>query len=59
MDLVLHVRPCEGLVRQLDGTVKKRFSKEEIIVPIQVPQTLKYDHQLRALVVYKYIVCNI
>lgn len=34
--MVLHVRPCEGLVRQLDGTVEKRFSKTELRVPLQV-----------------------
>ena len=36
VDLVLHVRPCEGLVRQLDGTVEKRFAKKELLVPLQV-----------------------
>ena len=36
VDLVLHVRPCEGLVRQLDGTVEKRFAKKELMVPLQV-----------------------
>lgn len=35
-DVVLHVRPCEGLVRQLDGTVEKRFAKTEQRVPLQV-----------------------
>ena len=35
-DVVLHVRPCEGLVRQLDGTVEKRFAKAELRVPLQV-----------------------
>ena len=35
-DVVLHVRPCEGLVRQLDGTVEKRFAKTELRVPLQV-----------------------
>ena len=34
--LVLHVRPCEGLMRQLDGTVEKRFSKAQMTYPIQV-----------------------
>ncbi len=35
-ELVLHVRPCEGLMRQLDGTVEKRFAKKEILYPLQV-----------------------
>ena len=42
VDLVLHVRPCEGLVRQLDGTIEKRFSKKELMVPLQVRYTLCY-----------------
>lgn len=41
VDLVLHVRPCEGLVRQLDGTVEKRFAKKEIMVPLQVQHNPK------------------
>lgn len=35
-ELVLHVRVCEGLMRQLDGTVEKRFAKKEILYPLQV-----------------------
>ena len=35
--LLLHVRPCEGLMRRLDGTVEKRFSEASIIHPVQVP----------------------
>ncbi len=34
-DIMLHVRPCEGLMRQLDGTIEKRFSKKELLCPIQ------------------------
>jgi 5'-3' exoribonuclease 1 len=34
--LLLHVRPCDGLVRQLDGTVEKRFSKKEAAYPLQL-----------------------
>jgi len=34
--LLLHVRPCEGLVRQVDGTVEKRFGKTEVVYPLQV-----------------------
>ena len=34
--LMLHVRPCQGLMRQLDGTVEKRFSKAQMTYPIQV-----------------------
>lgn len=33
--LLLHVRPCEGLVRRLDGTVEKRFGKAEATFPLQ------------------------
>lgn len=35
-EITLHVRPCEGLVRQLDGTIEKHFSKKELLCPIQV-----------------------
>lgn len=35
-DIVLHVRPCEGLVRQLDGSVEKRWAPKELACPIQV-----------------------
>ena len=35
-EMVLHVRPCEGLMRQLDGTIEKRFAKKEILYPLQV-----------------------
>lgn len=36
VDIALHARPCEGLVRQLDGSVEKRFSKAALLYPIQV-----------------------
>ena len=36
VDIALHVRPSEGLVRQLDGSVEKRFSKAALLYPIQV-----------------------
>lgn len=36
VQLILHVRPCEGLIRQVDGTIEKRFGKQEVLVPIQV-----------------------
>ncbi len=36
MQLLLHVRPCEGLVRTVDGVIEKRFGKKEVLVPIQV-----------------------
>ena len=36
VDLLLHARPCEGLVRQVDGTVEKRFAKAEVAFPLQV-----------------------
>lgn len=35
-ELVLHVRPLEGLMRRLDGTVEKRFAKKDILYPLQV-----------------------
>ena len=34
-DIVLHVRPCEGLVRQLDGSIEKRWAPKELACPIQ------------------------
>lgn len=33
--IMVHVRPVEGLVRQLDGTLEKRFAKQELQVPLQ------------------------
>eukprot|EP00891_Asterochloris_glomerata_P000604 jgi/Astpho2/604/Aster-x0942 len=33
--LLLHVRPCEGLVRQVDGSIEKRFSPKHLMYPIQ------------------------
>ena len=41
-DIMLHVRVCEGLVRQLDGTIEKRFARKELLYPIQVPQPLHH-----------------
>ncbi len=35
-EIVLHVRPCEGLTRQLDGSIEKRFAPKELLCPIQV-----------------------
>jgi 5'-3' exoribonuclease 1 len=34
--LLLHVRPCEGLVRQVDGTIEKRFAKKEVTYPMEL-----------------------
>ena len=34
--IALHVRSCEGLVRHPDGTLQKRFSKTEVVVPMQL-----------------------
>jgi 5'-3' exoribonuclease 1 len=34
--LLLHVRPCEGLIRGVDGTVEKRFAKVEVVYPLHV-----------------------
>ena len=34
--LLVHVRPCEGLVRQADGTIEKRFAKSEVAYPVEV-----------------------
>lgn len=33
--LVLHLRELEGLTVQVDGTIEKRFSKEEVVHPLQ------------------------
>ena len=35
-DIMLHVRVCNGLVRQLDGSIEKRFDRKELLYPIQV-----------------------
>ena len=35
-DIILHVRVCEGLMRQLDGSIEKRFARKELMYPIQV-----------------------
>jgi hypothetical protein len=35
VDIALAVRPVEGLVRQLDGSVEKRFSKKALLYPLQ------------------------
>ena len=40
--LLLHVRPCEGLVRQLDGSIEKRFSPKHLLYPIQVISDAQY-----------------
>jgi hypothetical protein len=34
--LLVHVRPCEGLVRSVDGTIEKRFAKKEVAYPLEV-----------------------
>jgi hypothetical protein len=36
IDFLLHVRPCEGLVRRTDGSVQKRFATKELRWPLQV-----------------------
>ena len=33
IDVLLHVRPVDGLVRAVDGSVEKRWSAEELAVP--------------------------
>ena len=40
--LLLHVRPCEGLVRQVDGSIEKRFSPKHLMYPIQVNAMLRH-----------------
>ena len=35
-DIILHVHVCEGLMRQLDGSIEKRFARKELMYPIQV-----------------------
>ncbi len=42
-DIVLHVRPCEGLVRQLDGSIEKRWAPKELACPIQARSWLASD----------------
>lgn len=39
--LLIHVRPLEGLIRQIDGSVEKRFGKETKAFPLQM--TLRKD----------------
>lgn len=34
--LLIHVRPIEGLIRQVDGSVEKRFGKETKAFPLQM-----------------------
>lgn len=34
--LLVHVRPLEGLIRQVDGSVEKRFGKETKAFPLQM-----------------------
>ena len=41
-DIMLHVRVCEGLVRQLDGSIEKRFARKELLYPIQVPKQSRH-----------------
>ncbi len=36
VDIILHVRTCEGFVRNPDGTIVKKWSKEEEMYPMQV-----------------------
>ena len=36
VSLLIHVRPIEGLIRQVDGTVEKRFGKETKAFPLQM-----------------------
>ena len=45
-DIMLHVRVCEGLVRQLDGSIEKRFARKELLYPIQVHCSTKPAHGL-------------
>lgn len=41
VEVLIHVRPLEGLVRQVDGTVEKRFSKKEVLYPMQVKHQIQ------------------
>lgn len=36
VNLVFHVRPCQGLVRRTDGVIEKRFSTDMVLTPMQV-----------------------
>ena len=40
--LLLHVHPCEGLVRQVDGSIEKRFSPKHLMYPIQVNSSAQH-----------------
>lgn len=35
-NVLLHVRPCQGLMRRTDGTIEKRFAKDVVQAPLQV-----------------------
>ena len=54
--LLLHVRPCEGLVRQVDGSIEKRFSPKHLMYPIQVSssaQRLSFQREPTSLFSWK------
>ena len=35
LSLMVHVRPIDGLVRNIDGTIEKRFRRDDELVPLQ------------------------
>lgn len=42
VSLLLHVQPCEGLLRRVDGSIEKRFGHAQISYPLQArsPHTI-------------------
>ncbi len=36
IDLLVHCRPVEGLIRQPDGSIEKRYAKKQCLYPLQV-----------------------
>ena len=50
-DIILHVRVCEGLMRQLDGSIEKRFARKELMYPIQVCVISAFPFECQALLV--------
>eukprot|EP00884_Botryococcus_braunii_P018818 jgi/Botrbrau1/561/Bobra.0010s0030.1 len=45
INLLFHVRPCQGLVRRTDGVIEKRFSKDTVLHPMQA--TLRRNVSMR------------
>ena len=41
-NVMLEVRPCQGLARAADGSLEKRFSKKAEPYPLQARHTLSF-----------------